>query len=52
MARPSLEMILVCVECEAASEADARGWRAFLTVDEEVATYYPECSAKEFGHAC
>jgi len=29
----------------------ARGWRAFLTVDGEVATYCPGCAREEFGDA-
>lgn len=39
---------LVCVECGGTSEGGARGWRALLTVDDEVATYCPDCAAREF----
>ena len=46
-----LELELVSVECGACSDVDARGWRAFLTVDDEVATYCPRCAAAEFGDA-
>lgn len=40
---------LRCVECGVESEGSARGWRAPLTVDDEVATYCPDCARKEFG---
>jgi hypothetical protein len=39
---------MTCVECAADADEAARGWRAFLTVDEEVATFCPECAAREF----
>jgi hypothetical protein len=32
-----------------APDAKAAGWRALLTVDDEVATYCPECARKEFS---
>lgn len=41
---------LECVECGKTSQR-GRGWRAYLTVDDEVATYCPECSEEEFGDA-
>ena len=44
-----VETILVCVECGEESEEDARGWRAFLTVDDELGTYCPDCTREEFG---
>lgn len=44
-----LEVILVCVECGKPSEGSARGWQVLLTVDDEVATYCPECAEAEFG---
>jgi hypothetical protein len=47
----SLKLELVCVECGACSDTDAGGWRAFLTVDDEVATYCPKCADAEFGGA-
>lgn len=28
---------------------DARGWPAYLTVDDELAVYCPECTEREFG---
>jgi hypothetical protein len=43
---------LTCVEC-GREQAAARGWRAYLTVDEaepaEAVVYCPECSDREFG---
>ena len=36
---------LVCEECGEASTGAARGWRAYLTIDQQVATYCPECDA-------
>lgn len=36
-----------CVECGAAFD-DREGWRAYLTVDEEVALYCPPCAEHEF----
>ena len=40
--------VLVCVECGREAEGSARDWRAFLTIDDEVATYCPECAEREF----
>ena len=40
--------MLVCVECGKESEDGARGWLAFLTVDDELATYCLECAEEEF----
>jgi len=40
---------LVCIECGHESLPDAKGWRVYLTDDDETATYYPECAAREFG---
>jgi hypothetical protein len=42
------EAALVCAECGAVSPPDAAGWRAYLNVDGEAATF-PACSAREFG---
>jgi hypothetical protein len=39
---------LRCVGC-ASTTTDGFGWRAFLTFDDEVAVYCPECAAWEFG---
>ena len=44
-----VETIPVYVECGEGSEDDASGWRAFLTVDNELATYCPACAQEEFG---
>jgi hypothetical protein len=43
-----------CVECGRVQTAPvARGWRAYLTVDEdepaEAVVYCPDCSLREFG---
>jgi hypothetical protein len=41
---------LECVECGRTSPpAEPAGWRAYLTVDDEVAVYCPDCAAREFG---
>jgi hypothetical protein len=44
---------LVCAECGRRADADAEGWRAFLTSDEpeEVATFCLDCAEREFGRA-
>jgi hypothetical protein len=39
---------LRCVEC-AATTADGHDWRAYLTTDDDVAVYCPECAGREFG---
>lgn len=39
---------LVCVECGAEADEDARGWRGYLTVDDEFAVYCPACAEREF----
>lgn len=39
---------LKCVECGETSTRTARGWRTFLTIDDQVATYCPECAEAEF----
>ena len=41
--RPSL----VCEECDESSTGAARGWRAYLTIDHQVASYCPECTREE-----
>lgn len=51
MAGSDLQTKLVCVECRKEAEGHARGWRMYLTVDDETVPYCPECSRKEFGHA-
>jgi hypothetical protein len=44
---------LQCVECGRVSRENERGWRAYLTTDEdepaEVVLYCPECGEREFG---
>lgn len=44
-------LVFECVECGAKSEGGARGWRALLTVDDEIAVYCGDCAREEFGHA-
>ena len=38
------ERPLVCVECDDAAPPNALGWRTYLTIDGETATYCPECA--------
>jgi hypothetical protein len=42
-----------CVECSRVQPEGARGWKAYLTTDEEVpaetVVYCPECAEREFG---
>lgn len=45
----TVDLVLVCEECGKESEEGASGWRAFLTVDDEIGTYCPSCSEAEFG---
>jgi hypothetical protein len=40
---------LVCAECGATSSGEAEGWRAYLDVGGEAATFCPECAESEFG---
>jgi hypothetical protein len=49
VAGSDLESRLVCVECGMEAEADARGWRMFLTVDDEPVPYCEQCAEAEFG---
>jgi DNA-directed RNA polymerase subunit RPC12/RpoP len=43
---------LTCVECGRAQAAGERGWRTYLTVDEdepaEAVVYCPDCASREF----
>lgn len=41
---------LICVECRAESSTDARGRRAYLTIDDEAAVFCP--SARRGSSAC
>ena len=49
--RDDLETVLVCAECGKESEGGARCWRPLLTVDDELATYCPDCAREDFGDA-
>lgn len=44
---------VTCVECGREQAVNERGWRAYLTVDEEepaeAVVYCPKCAAREFG---
>jgi hypothetical protein len=39
---------LECVECGEFSDGEARGWRMFLTDDDQPAVYCPGCAEAEF----
>jgi len=39
---------LVCAECSRESPAGAEGWRGYLSVDDEVVMFCPECAKREF----
>jgi hypothetical protein len=47
--QPEVNLRLVCVECGLVSEGNARGWRAFLTDDDQAAIYCPDCAEREFS---
>ena len=56
MVERATDGLLVCTQCATDAPPDAFGWQAHLTVGdddaedaEEVATYCPECAAREFG---
>jgi hypothetical protein len=42
-----------CIECGREQPPDERGWKAYLTVDEdepaEAVVYCPDCAQREFG---
>jgi hypothetical protein len=38
---------LVCEECSASATGAARGWRTYLSIDDQVATYCPECAGEQ-----
>jgi hypothetical protein len=42
---------LICVECGRRADANAEGWRAFLTSDDEAANFCPDCAEREFGES-
>jgi hypothetical protein len=46
----SLAIIPSCIECgECWLPADEERWCAYLTDDDEVVSYCPECAEREFG---
>ncbi len=45
--RPVSKNRLQCCECGRVSDKDGRGWKAYLTVDDEVALYCPACAQRE-----
>jgi hypothetical protein len=51
--KPDLAERLTSVECGRKKAIDERGWRAYLTVDEdepaEAIVYWPDCAEREFG---
>jgi hypothetical protein len=51
--KPYLVGPLRCTDCGRGQAADERGWKAYLTVDEdepaEAIVYCPECAEREFG---
>jgi RNase P subunit RPR2 len=40
---------LTCTQCHLVARADTTGWRAYLTWEDELTTYCPECGEREFG---
>jgi hypothetical protein len=40
---------LRCVGCGRTDRHSEKGWRTYLTLDSELATYCPDCAAPEFG---
>jgi hypothetical protein len=46
---------LTCVECGREQDDGGRGWRAYLTVDEdepaEAVVFCPECAEREFSES-
>jgi hypothetical protein len=51
--KPDDAEFLRCVECGREQAVDERGWRAYLTTDEdepaEAIVYCPDCAADEFS---
>ena len=39
---------LKCEECGREQIVGERGWRAYLTVDDEAVVYCPQCATREF----
>lgn len=39
---------LECIEC-GKTDQQTHGWKAHLTIDDNVAVYCPECADREFG---
>ena len=44
----SSDTALHCVECGQGAREDARGWKAYLTIDDEGAVFCPSCARREF----
>jgi hypothetical protein len=40
---------LTCVECSETSNGDTTRWKAYLTSDDQIAIYCPDCAAFEVG---
>ena len=40
---------LTCVECSEMSSGDTARWKAYLTSDDQIAIYCPDCAAFEVG---
>lgn len=40
---------LTCVECSETSSGDTTRWKAYLTSDDQIAIYCPDCAAFEVG---
>lgn len=38
-----------CAECHRAWIDESERWRSYLTIDDELALYCPDCAAREFG---
>jgi hypothetical protein len=39
---------LICAECDAEADPEARGWRAYLDCEDNVVTFCPERAEREF----
>jgi hypothetical protein len=39
---------LICAECAAGADPEARGWRVYLDCDDNVVMFCPECAEREF----
>lgn len=43
-----VSIALVCLECSEESDERAYGWKAYLTIENEIAIYCAWCAASEF----